>query len=222
MSVGEEPVKNSGGKKGLKQAILTYVKEHIAAISFLVIFIGGGYILDLENTWDSGDSTPHPWHFSVLIYDKTRDRLREYSYPVGDEVIKHFEENDIEYTYLLPVNAERDYPFGDTDTFFSVDRLSGQEQVVKLDYELGLLNHSSSTYRATDKSVKPMSADNGGLPYFSSFLAWLVFLLLYATLRWIIYFWRGISALWRHREVAGESVQANAPADGKIQEDTHD
>jgi hypothetical protein len=162
-----------------------WLKNHFVGLSFLVICVGGGYLLHSQSRWESGDAKPRSVHFLVLVYDKTNDELREYGYPFNE---KHFEENGIDYTYLLPANAKNDYPFEDKDTFFSVKQLSTEEQMITLDYEVALFNHGSSTYRARDKSVEPISTEEGGgIAYTLSFTAWLAILTLYALVRGTLY-----------------------------------
>lgn len=170
-----------------------WLKNNIVGLSFLVICVGGGYLLHSQSKWESSDAKPRPFHFSVLIYNKTNDVLYKNVYPLLNEY-KNFEEKEIDGTYLIPA-AKIGYPFQDTDTFFSVEQLSPEEQMITLDYEIGLFNHGSSTYRAREKSVEPISTEEGGgITYAISFTAWLLFLTLYAVVRVTLYLVAAIKA----------------------------
>jgi len=167
---------------------LMWLKNNMGVLSLLVVCVGGGYFLKSINNWESGDAKPRPFHFSVLVYNKTDDKLFKVVYAQSDNTIEQFNENTSDYTYLLPFNAKNNYPFQDGDTVFSVKRLSEKEQIITVGYEIGIGNSGSSTYRARDKSVEPISTEEGGaIAYTVSFVVWLLVLMLYGIVKGFFY-----------------------------------
>ena len=61
---------------GLFARLGTYVNKHFTAITFLLICVVGGPVLDNATDWQSDDGTPPPWHFSVLRYDESTGSFR--------------------------------------------------------------------------------------------------------------------------------------------------
>ncbi len=176
----EDDEKDRPRSKKNWQSFLASVNRHYKSISFVLIVICGSYLL--EPSWHVDQGTPPPSHFSVLVLHKQEDSLHVHGYPFYEDLEKTIGANQPLYSFILPPDAEKKYAFVDTDTFFSIDRISEQEQIVTLDYEIAMMNHGTSKYRVTANNVEPISAEQTTVVLLLTFFAWLVFIAIYVVI----------------------------------------
>jgi hypothetical protein len=162
---------------------------------FLAIYIGGGFFLDRYSIWEQGSAEPVPRFFTVIVYHKARDVLQELNYAEVDNLMRKPEAQKNAYSFLLPLDAANTHALASSDSYFEVQDISSQEQIITFHYQLGMLNHVWSKYRATDTTVEPLAGLGSGGAYMMSFVAALGILMALAVIRMLL----GITTALRKR-----------------------
>lgn len=134
--------------------------------TFLFLPFLAASVLNAMHQWDASSGTPVPQWFTVLIYNETAHRIIARGYAGLGKEARRLKSEGAQYTYLLPRHPARYYPYADNDSFVSVKRVSAQEQLITFHYEMDVLSHGWSKYRATDKTIKPVSGEAGGDVYY--------------------------------------------------------
>lgn len=126
-----------------------------------LILIGVGVSLHWMGHWSAESGRIPPSHFMVVIADSAENSLDFVGYASLDQTMAEREERDQESSLLIPEHLVTRHPTTDTDLTLEVRKLSSGVQQITIGYEIGLLNHGWSTYRAYPDRVEPLEAQSG-------------------------------------------------------------
>jgi hypothetical protein len=100
------------------------------------------------------------------------------------KTIQRYDQEGVLWSFLIP-EVEVPLEYDDGDTHYEVERVSNDEQIIRLTYEIATLNHPSVKYRVKNNSIEPMFTF-GAVNYFYA-----LFLTVFAVI--VIGVFRGIA-----------------------------
>lgn len=166
---------------------------------FLAIYFASWGILSVIPTWTGNGNKNVPGYFMVLVLNKDANKLELVQYRYLDNKIKSFEENGTKYSFNIPEN-DIALANDDLDTYYTVRRMSGEEQEVSLNYELGYLNHPTSKYRVINNSIQPVSFYGRGPNSIFAFFIAIIILVIIDIVRYA-----NILILWIRKKIKSEN-----------------
>ena len=144
--------------KSKSSGTLTFILIYILVLLLLLVIGALRYKADSKSTSN----------YRVLIHNMNKNHLERESLQSLQETIQKYDKEGVRWSLLIP-ETEVPLEYDDGDTHYEVERISNNEQIIRLTYELALLNHPAVKYRVKNNSVEPMFTFGPGNYFFALF-----------------------------------------------------
>ena len=159
---------------------VTFIGAYILALLILLV------IELLTYKEDSEKSS----YFLVIVHNISENHLELQSLKRLQETLQKYDQAGVSWSLLIP-KTKVPLQHDDGDTFYDVQRVSDDEQIIRLSYELGIGNHPSIKYRAKNNTAEPLFTFSFGNYFLAIFLALLIIVVIeivkfmFQTIIWI-------------------------------------
>ena len=94
-------------------------------------------------------------YYYVLVHNLDENHLELQRLNKLQETLNNYQRVGVTFTLLLP-ETRIPLQYEDGDTYYKVEKVSDDEQIINLTYELGIGNHPTVNYRVKDGSIEPL------------------------------------------------------------------
>lgn len=116
-------------------------------------------------------------YYLVLVHNKNENRMELHGLKRLKETLQNYKKSGVEWSLFIP-ESKVPLQYDDGDTFYSVERVSPDEQIVQLTYELAIGNHPTVKYRVKNELVEPMFIFGLGNYFLAFFVAILLMIVI--------------------------------------------
>lgn len=94
-------------------------------------------------------------NYFVLVYNESENRIELHGLNKLKVMLQDYNKSGVKCSLVIP-ETRVPLQYDDRDTVYSVERISPDEQIITLTYELGIGNHPTVKYRVKNESVEPI------------------------------------------------------------------
>ena len=124
-------------------------------IYFIAVYILAVIILLCYQSVTFDQKSVSSNYYFVLVYNKNENRIELHGLNKLKEMHQDYNKSGVKWSLFIP-ETKVPLQYEDGDTVYSVERISPDEQIITLTYELGIGNHPTVKYRVKNESVEPI------------------------------------------------------------------